>query len=572
MVKETIQIQLELLTAKFNNQMNKSRGQMATLNKTLLKQKEQYGAVNKEINTLSSNVSAFKKRTQAVTNSQRKQIATREREIALLKQNRTAMSNSMNATKQSQAVLNNQMKNRTRLFKKKEGEMKSNIKNTQQEAISTKLSAMQNLNWSGVARLNMDDYQMLAKSQKRLHSTSGRAMMGIRDLTHGMRGFRMEALGVMFFGMSMQRMFAGLLRPVMDAFGVFDIFRLMLLVLFLPIMKMLFPMFMKLMKWFLELSPTVKMIIGIFVVLGVIFGTILMIVGTLILGIGSLILIWPILASAASAAIAVIAAVFWPIVAIIAIIIAIVAGMRIAWTENFLGMKAIVEAFISGVKDFFSGIVMFFTGIFMIIKGIFLGEWSIIFDGLKLILVGFMKTVWGLFKIMVATIGVILVGILRIVWGIAKLLIVPFVWLVDAIVGEEGFVKKIVDGIVDWFKGLGDRLMPVISALATEIKDAMLKIIPDWMIDLFTGNFSIGGQSAPDSSKSVNDFIWRPGQGAVDINPNDTLVGFKGAPPNLSGSGGSNITNNFYGFTMEDLNRELDERDRNIVSQMEAGR
>jgi hypothetical protein len=59
----------------------------------------------------------------------------------------------------------------------------------------------------------------------------------------------------------------------------------------------------------------------------------------------------------------------------------------------------------------------------------------------------------------------------------------------------------------------------------------------------------------------MDDFIWRPGQAPISINPNDTLVGTKG------GMGGGQVTvvNNFYGFTQSDLDRALDDSNRRTV-------
>src|SRR3990167_4780151 len=53
----------------------------------------------------------------------------------------------------------------------------------------------------------------------------GRVANRVRLMTHGLKGFRMEALGVMFFGMMLANTFTGLLRPALDASGAFDLVR-----------------------------------------------------------------------------------------------------------------------------------------------------------------------------------------------------------------------------------------------------------------------------------------------------------------------------------------------------------
>lgn len=572
-IKETIQIQLEMLTAKFTSQMNKARSKMSKLNKTLISQKEKYRRVNNEITSLSSRVSLFKKRTQALTKTQKGALKTVERDIAMNKQRRATISNSMNGTKQQQAVLANSMKDRSRLFKKKESEMKKNIKSTQGEATATKLSTMQNMNWRGIVNLSMGDYQTLAKSQKRISSTSGRAMMGMRNLTHGMKGFRMEALGVMFFGMAMQRMFAGFLKPVSEAFGITELFGDMLTVLFLPIMEEIFPALLKVAMWFMNLPDPVKKAIGVFVLVGMALGTILMILGTLALGLGSLILFWPLISGAAVSAMVGVALALAPIIGIIAIIVLIVVGMMIAWKENFLGMKKIVSFFFSGVKDIFMGLVSFISGIFLIIKGIFMGDWTMIWEGVKKIFWGALKAIWGIIKILIGGIGAIFVGLIRIVWSVIKLIIAPFVWLWNFLVGHS-LIPDLINAIVDWFKKLPGKIWDVVKGIGKMIAKGFVNLLPDWIVDILKKGISFVGKifNRGGSSKREDDFIWRPGQGSVSINPNDTLVGFKGSPPNLGGTSGGSTTNNFYGFTTDDLKRELDDRDRKMVSEMERNR
>ena len=82
--------------------------------------------------------------------------------------------------------------------------------------------------FGNVMKMPLQNFKELNGSMKVMKNNGGRLAYGMRNLTHGMRGFRMEMLGVMFFGMMLQKMFLGLLQPVMEAFGVFDLFRVML--------------------------------------------------------------------------------------------------------------------------------------------------------------------------------------------------------------------------------------------------------------------------------------------------------------------------------------------------------
>lgn len=112
----------------------------------------------------------------------------------------------------------------------------------------------------------------------------------IRGMAHGLRGFRMEMLGVMFFGMAMSKMFSGLLKPSLETVGVFQLLKETLTILFLPIAIKVFGFFAKLLEFVSNLSPETKLMIGKFVLFGLAIGTVLFLIGTLALGIGSIIL------------------------------------------------------------------------------------------------------------------------------------------------------------------------------------------------------------------------------------------------------------------------------------------
>jgi len=136
-------------------------------------------------------------------------------------------------------------------------------------------------------RMGVPELKKFNEQGRRFTTVGGRMANRFRLATHGLKGFRMEMLGVMFFGMMLQRTFMGLLQPVLEAFGVFDLFRIMLLVLFLPVMEMIFPVLLKIMDWFITLPDPVKKAMGIFVLLGAAVGAILFVIGAFALGIGS---------------------------------------------------------------------------------------------------------------------------------------------------------------------------------------------------------------------------------------------------------------------------------------------
>jgi hypothetical protein len=109
-----------------------------------------------------------------------------------------------------------------------------------------------------------------------------------REATHGMRGFRMEMLGVMFFGMALQRFFTGLLRPALEVFSVFELISTTLRIVFLPIVAEIFPFLLGMMEFFMNLPDPVKEVIGVLTILGAVFGMLLFLIGTFTLGLGAL--------------------------------------------------------------------------------------------------------------------------------------------------------------------------------------------------------------------------------------------------------------------------------------------
>ena len=149
----------------------------------------------------------------------------------------------------------------------------------------------------------------------------------------------MELLSVMFFGMMLQRTFMNMLQPTMELFGIFDLFRTMLMILFIPVIELLFPLFIKLIEWFIGLPEGVKLAIGIFALLGVILGSLLFIVGSVLLGLSGLILFFtgPLLVP--------------------------VLGLLTVFMGVFVGITLIVVGIVRAVKGMADGIALILMGI-----------------------------------------------------------------------------------------------------------------------------------------------------------------------------------------------------------------
>lgn len=425
-----------------------------------------------------------------------------------------------------------------------------------------------------VMKAPMENFKTMNRRMGVMKTTGGRLAHGIRNWTHGMRGFRMEMLGVMFFGMAMQRMFLGLLQPVMEAFGVFDLFRLMLLVLFLPVMEMIFPQFLKMLEFFMNLPEPVKKVIGILVLVGVAIGTILMVLGTLALGVGSVIQLIATTSAILGAFGLSFTALIIPILIAAAIIAAVAYGIWLAYEENFGNIKYFIEMIWNGIAQFLGGVFDIIMGLVDFFTALFEGDLDKLWDAVQRIFRGIYNTIVGFLTAIIGFIATILIGIGRLLWGIISIIIQ---------IGQKiwGFLNDLFGGLpgklyswgVQMIRGLANG----ISSMARVVIDAILGLFPPWLRDLIIGAGEWISGAAGNISKGItdfftgnhDDFIWRPGQGAIGINPNDTLVGYKGNAP--FGGGGDivvNQENHFHGFTKDELSKELDDRDRRAVDEI----
>lgn len=143
---------------------------------------------------------------------------------------------------------------------------------------------------SGSLSMTGDQFKFVNENGASFNTIGGRFGNRVRMMTHGLREFKMEMLGVMFFGMMMQRTLVGLLKPAAQLTGIFEIWNTILELMFLPTMIDLLPFFTDLLEKVAELNPETKKTIGKMVIFGIILATALMVIGQVTLGIGSMIM------------------------------------------------------------------------------------------------------------------------------------------------------------------------------------------------------------------------------------------------------------------------------------------
>ncbi len=169
--------------------------------------------------------------------------------------------------------------------------LKNNIKKQNLDIFARKFNKL-----GGVMGMGMQEFKKFDDGTGRLNKrmmkqlgVTGRLGMRIRWLTHGFRGFRMELLGVMFFGMGIQKFFTGLIKPALTVTGVFKLWSTILTILFLPIALKLLDWTIKFMNW-LNKSERLQKFIRWITIIGIVLGSVLFFIGMFGLGIGSILI------------------------------------------------------------------------------------------------------------------------------------------------------------------------------------------------------------------------------------------------------------------------------------------
>lgn len=361
-------------------------------------------------------------------------------------------------------------------------------------------------------------------------SSKFKVLNGIMKAAYGIFRLNTTALvGLLFFGNQLSTMAKGLFAPVMDVFGVFDLWREMLVLLFLPAMEALFPYFLKLFEFVSNLPDGVKLVIGAFVAFVGVLGFILSAAAQLIIGFGALSAAFAgtgtAFAGVGSAITGIFAGITLAVAAVIAVILAIIVGFVLAWKDNFGRIREWVEVIFEGIKNIFRGLILVVGGVLQILFGLFTGNFDLIKKGFSNLVEG-MKSFWN---------------------GIAQ-----FINGVLVVIGLS--VLKFVTFIIDKILGAVDWVWSKLKAM--------------WGWATATGSGSQGtGQRGSSTGQPQNDFVWRPGQKPTPISPDDTLVGTKGGTGALGGVTVSPV----YNITVADrfeLERMMREHDRSLVDEI----
>lgn len=278
--------------------------------------------------------------------------------------------------------------------------------------------------------------------------------------------FRMEMLGVMFFGMAIAQLFKTMLKPAFDLVGIFELWSATLGILFLPIALALLDPLLALMDWLINVPEAGKMMIGIFALIGVILGTFLFIVGMATLGLTSLIqaFMMPGVLGALSSFWAQIGFLFsLPFLA--AALILIIAFID-AFKGNFGNMQGWVEVLWESIKGVFEGFFTWLGGLWDVISGFFSGDTAKVKQGFEKMWKGIWQFVGSLKDVVVSFLVILGLTIINAFKNMVKVIVGLLVSLFhpgEARDAAVEFGKSIINSVIEGIK-TGVRIAKAILA------------------------------------------------------------------------------------------------------------
>ena len=128
--------------------------------------------------------------------------------------------------------------------------------------------------FSKVMNMTNDEFRDAIDKVGEFRTTGGKFAARIREMTVGTKGFRAEILTLLFFGMALKNWMRSMLSPAAELFGIFELIDITKMLLFEPVMEKILPLFIKLLEFVEALPRPIKEVIGWFVILVGIAGTV----------------------------------------------------------------------------------------------------------------------------------------------------------------------------------------------------------------------------------------------------------------------------------------------------------
>lgn len=246
--------------------------------KTAVRSKS-YRATMKNISETKNRIKA----TEDVIKAENKQRASIQENINKLKQERSEISLSQKQLRQSITANKKELKG---------------LKDSQSDGANSSMLYTEGFKGlGGILNTNiprfkslLKTYNGLSKEEKQRVPLLNRTAISLKKATHGTNRFRMELLGAMFFGMSLQKSMTNLISTSLDWMGVTEEISATLGDFFLPVAEKILDVVIFLSDILGGFSDRFKLLIGLVVVGTLVFGATVAILAQFLLGIGSLLL------------------------------------------------------------------------------------------------------------------------------------------------------------------------------------------------------------------------------------------------------------------------------------------
>lgn len=370
--------------------------------------------------------------------------------------------------------------------------------------------------------LSMSALRRTTGNLRRFNSELDKTRRKTNSAKESLGRFKMELLGIMFFGMAIAGFFTAMLQPAMDAFGVFDLISIMLMMLFLPAAQKTSEKLIGLLGVIDNLSPAQKELISTIALIGVAFGTFLFILGQVSLGFDSL---WKKILVIKKAApvikllglvskMSMGAILFW-----VALIIIALAALWMIWKHNFGNIREYTKIVVDGILNVVGGIITVISGILKTVAGLFegfiTGDFTMFKDGISDIMDGLKQIfVDGFANIILGVIGFGLDFTTALVNGVETAL----ENLIEKITGKKVDIHKALMSLMPaplrvLLKGyelFGDKIKGYLDIDTPEVKIPEVAI-PEIKTDLqsqFEG--TTGDDSLPTSQNITNTYTNAP--------------------------------------------------------------
>lgn len=431
--------------------------------------------------------------------------------------------------------------------------------------------------FSRVMGMNREQLGKFNSEGRKFNTLGGRMANSIRMVTHGAGGFRMEMLGVMFFGMMLYRVFGGLIKTSLEWLGVTEILTMALGILFLPVAERILEWALLFLNWVTQLTENQKKLIGTIVLLGMALGGALFILGTFALGIGSVILALGFL--------------FTPLGLVIAGLVTLLTltGVDIFWSDFGKGVDetkeklvefgvsaGLLEAVFEGMKNISGKIKNVLANMWSKGKEWFSENWGdMVLQGqefLQKIFTGIRDNAPRIKNVLTKLIDNTASFISENFSSFIQFGLDILQTIIDGIENNldiiSGALEELVFAMITWVGQNTDKLLKIGTTIAGHIVQGMINGLVnapvkalDKIFGTTTKGFNLSEVSKGIGTTPVQDFILQPGGKLIKTDSRDTIMGSK------SGFGGGvSITYNITGVSSpQDIKNMLEENNRQLT-------